>query len=205
MKSLKIYNSDRIFIAGKSGSGKSYLAKEIFKALNRLVLVDYKHEVIIGGFGIIKSYSEFLDLVQKGHTKIIMRPSGTHEQINSELSKIETYIFNKGNWTIAFDELTKREKNFMDLPPSLDNIVRMGRSRGVGIIVIHQRPSRLELGFMSEAEHFFIFTLNLRVDKDKMRGVIGDENIGLIDKLDWDKHEFVYYSVREGKATISNI
>lgn len=204
--SLKILSSDRIFICGMTGSGKSKLMKTLARKLHHVVIVDYKHEIKIVGFSVVKNYAGFLLVAKRRKfVKVIFRPVGTVEEQDRELSKLEKYIFEKGRHFIFYDDLRIREKQLMKPPQTLDDIIRMGRSRLVGLGVSHQRPSMLSQTFISEAQHLFVFKLALEVDRKKIEGVIGSDNAELLEKVSYEDHEFLYYNTRTRTAIISKL
>ena len=95
-------------------------------------------------------------------------------------------MYNQGNITVVFDELGKLG---VHITPFHDRLIRMGRSRGIGVWTCIQRPAFISNYILSESEHHFIFKLQLEADRKKVEGIIGEQ----AQKLNnLEKYHYIY-------------
>lgn len=192
---MEINVNDRVCVVGKTGSGKSVLVKKYCQQFPRVIFVDPKHEHK-GQFSdrTVSFCTEMQDVFKiMGQQQYFIhyQPFELNKDTFNEFCK---HVFTKGNVTLVLDEVY-----YLCFPQAVDyhqKIIRMGRSKGVGIWHLIQRPSYVDNYIISEAEHFFIFKLQLPADKQKMEGVIGEELQDRMKTL--ESHEFFYYNPQEG-------
>ena len=152
MPGIQIKSSDRIFITGKTGFGKSFLVKHfLLPRFFRWVVYDYKHEIELPGAAIFYRLEDFQK--QPGQPHIIYRPlSGGNEEFN----QLCRQVFYRGNTMFVIDELAFHCSASM-IQPYHDLIMRLGRSKNVGCINCTQRPVGTHNNILTQTEHFFIF------------------------------------------------
>ena len=183
-------------MAGRTGSGKSYLIKKIIVKFSKVVFYDYKHEHndIAKKYEVTEDLSEvanFLRDESKKRKLIMYRPiDATNNQFNN-LCKI---CYMAGNCTLVIDEVARHSTSYEVLEYH-DLIMRLGRTRNVGIWNITQRPNVIHNTLISEAEHMIFFQLQLKSDRKKIEGVIGDVAEGL---RDLEQYHFLYYDHLNG-------
>jgi DNA helicase HerA-like ATPase len=61
-----------------------------------------------------------------------------------------------------------------------------GRGRGVGIVNLTQRPRRCHNTVISEAEHFFIFRLQLETDIAKIKEILPRKYASMVSALPYN-------------------
>lgn len=191
---ISIKSSDRIFVSGRTGSGKSVLIKNLLLPdLGNVVIYDYKHEINIPGYVIFNSIADF-----KRHPNqpfIIYR---TQSGSNEEFDALCKQCFYRGNNTLVLDEIAQH-CNGGQIQPHHDIIMRLGRSKGVGIINCTQRPRGVHNNILSQSEHFFIFDLIQDTDRKKMADFCGTEVMQRA-----KEYHFYYYNVRMEKPAFCN-
>lgn len=163
---ISIKASDRILVCGKTGCGKSVLVNQlIIPNLNNYVIYDRKHEIEIDEAVIFTKIADFK--TDKIYGGIIYRPKVADDREFNMLCKI---VFNRGNCTLVLDEVADHTTS-TKITQYHDLIMRLGRSRGVGIINCTQRPVGISNNILSQCEHFFILAL-LALCSDKKTGHI---------------------------------
>jgi hypothetical protein len=197
---IYIKTSDRIFIAGKSGSGKSILAKDwlIPGHYSRYVFHDVKKESEDLEHDIINKNPKELESSIKQYQKILYQPIDLDPKDFNNVCK--TVYQNKNNM-LAVDEVSRYAT-----PSKIEYwhnvLISQGRSYNVGNINIAQRPRFVHNSVMSEAEHYFIFSLNLDTDIKKLETFMGKQAGNEIRAL--PEFHFLYYNVREHGYMIFN-
>jgi DNA helicase HerA-like ATPase len=183
-----IKSSERVFIAGKTGSGKTTLAKLFLMNEPRLVVVDSKNS--LQNWELDEYHPNMLKDIAK---KDVFRVRVVEDAQALELLQAS---YAAGNLIVYIDEVTaiippnrQPQKVFIDL-------WQRGRARNISAWSVSQRPKSVPLTFMSEAEHYFMFRLNLEDDRKRMSEFMGKR---VMDNP-IDKYGFYYYNVSEGST-----
>ena len=160
---IEIKSSDRVFICGKCGSGKSYLGLHLLvPRLANVIVYDYKHEIELEGFEVFEDIRDFKKYPNR--QRIIYR---TRSGSNEEFDRLCKQAFYRGNTTLFLDELGFHTGS-NNICRYHDLIMRLGRSKGIGCINVTQRPRGVSNNILSQCEHFFIFKQTMRKDLDKL-------------------------------------
>lgn len=171
MEGISITNSERVFLVGASGSGKTELAKRLLKNLNRVLVIDPKHTFKLEGFNNGWSFINQFD-TNKKNFRLFVRPKlGDDEKLFNLINK----LYKKKNVTIYIDELATLTDYFPASMMALSNIARTGREKKVSVWTGTQRPRHIPLIFLTESETFFVFSLRAEADRDHVAGYGGDE------------------------------
>lgn len=195
---MEIKSSERVTIVGKTGSGKSVLVRKLSEQFKKVIFVDPKcenaqHFPYATKCTTVKEVFEKVDesLENKEDFFILYQPLDLSEEVFNNFCG---EVFLRGNMTIFMDEVS-----FVCFPQATINhqrIIRMGRSKGIGIHHLTQRPKFVDNFILSEAEHFFIFRLQLVDDRKKIEGIIGEDLDEHMERM--DKFEFLYYNAETG-------
>lgn len=181
----RIKRGDRVTIVGRTGSGKSVLARTLLGSFSRAVLVDPKGRATLADWPIVYGSAAF----QKAWPvtpRIIVRP-GAGEDRRRWLDAIAWHVFRTGETAFNLDD-TMGVVSANQSAPGLEAILGQGRELGITGIVCTQRPTRIPPAIMSEADHIFVFTLNKRDDRETVSETIGDYSGPAV----W--HGFVYWT-----------
>jgi DNA helicase HerA-like ATPase len=170
-----IKSNERVFITGRTGSGKTYLANFMTRNYPHLTVYDEKHVINLPNAKIITSLN---DLATSGPGRYIFRPPVTvfdksREKLLNDFFKI---IYLTKNRIVWIDEIYAISPHSNTIIPYLQAIVTRGRERNIGIIALTQRPAFIPSFFMSEAEHYFVFKLQLEQDRKRIQQYIGNVN-----------------------------
>jgi len=181
---LKLLPNQRVFVTGKTRSGKSYLVLHALVPLFRYyVIYDYKNEIDLPGAVIFRKISDFRD--NPGQPKIIYRPdTGTDDEFN----QLCGVVFRRGNTMFVVDEIVNHCTQH-NIQPNHAKILRLGASLGIGIINCTQEPVGVHRNLLTQAEHFFIFDIPDPNHRKKLAGYTGPQVVERV----MDYH-FWYYS-----------
>lgn len=165
---MKITPNHRIFITGKTQSGKTTLCKKIIAGIKNVIVYDIKRQYSSLGTAVnnIPSLSNAL----KTTTKIIYQPFDLSPEHLDEVSK---YIFyNLKNLTFVVEEAHKFATKHK-IPQFFNSLVTMceGEPYHIGIIAITQRPANIHNDIISSSSMIICFRLNLESDAQAVTGI----------------------------------
>jgi len=190
-----IRNDEHVFIAGMTGSGKTYLGKVYCAGNEKPVFVlDTK-----GTFTweqvpeeLQTTITTFKDLPKTvGKFKfVIYRPafSELNEECYDEFFKFCYYL---QHCTVFVDEAMQVCPSPSKIPPFYKGILTRGRELDVNVWSCSQRPSGIPIIVYSEASHWFIFKLQTPADREKLSEFSGYPEFEEV----LEKRYFYYYSV----------
>lgn len=190
---LAVKSNQRAFIAGKTGSGKTFFARYLLQSAKRLVVLDPK--------GMLTREEDpgwnLTDWSAKGR-KLLMSGEPCRLRVpypqDGDWSSFVKDVFEARNVTLYIDEMYGVVSPGKT-PPVLEWLVACwtrGRQLGVGVIVATQRPMWVPLFAMSEADWFFIFRLSLEEDRKRLASFMGPSAMYPIP----DEFGYLSYSVR---------
>lgn len=185
--SINIARDEHVFLAGKTGSGKTTLAMFLLFQQTRLIVVDSKD-----------SLSEW-NVEENNPTNKIKLEDGKPIRLRTvlreeSLTLLET-AYNLGNITIYIDEMAALVPPRSKPPQVIYDLLQRGRSRNISVWSSTQRPTLIPLEAMSEATHFFIFKLNLEKDRKTISNNAGIPELPPVK----DSHGFYYYNDNDSK------
>lgn len=179
-----IRGDQRLYFLGKTGSGKTFLARHLLKLMFlagwRIVIVDPKHDwmgrvdqrVKFGGPGtswklgtvdhpvLVNSFDRRLRVQ-------IFQPV----EWDASCDVFAAGVMRAGNTIIYFDELTQLV-SANSVPKQFKILWTQGRSINVGAWCGTQRPVSIPDIVKSQAEVWFIFMLTTRRDRETVEGYI---------------------------------
>ena len=189
------------FISGQTGSGKSVIGKFIFASLpitEHCIFVDIKHDPdnakFIQHFKVYTSLNEIqkhFESDRKGlinrkqkDMRIIYRP----KRVKSESTKTHSlenpnwrmfqelcdWAYEKGNIVLFIDEAAVFSTP-QNIVPAAYEIMILGRSRGVIMVNLSQRPASIHNSLISESYTRILLRSELESDRIKLRGIVGEE------------------------------
>lgn len=130
--------------------------------------------------------------------QILRVEPGEHEL--AEWSDNIEEIWRKGDRILVIDEGTLVNPSVRRLTPALGKAIRTGRSRNLGVWFGSQRPKDIPSAVFTEAEHFFLFRLTWKGDRDKVLTFTSDA----LEKphASLRGHDFIYYNVSTDDAYV---
>lgn len=195
-QSLKLPKNDRGVLIGATGSGKTFLGRYLVEDAEKpySVVYDAKISESIGQWP-HKIITDFDELVESDERRIIYRPNYIEAVNPVEQDAFFEWVYLRKNTRLFVDEAyavtggTNPSFHFQAC-------LARGRERGISTLVATQRPHRIPLVTLSEAEHYWIFRLTLLNDRRRVEEITG---ITAEEQLDLKNHEFFYYSAFEGR------
>lgn len=195
-QSLKLPKNDRGVLIGATGSGKTFLGRYLVEDAEKpySVVYDAKISDSIGEWD-HKIITDFDELVESPERRIIYRPNYIEAVNPVEQDAFFEWVYLRKNTRLFVDEAyavtggTNPSFHFQAC-------LARGRERGISTLVATQRPHRIPLVTLSEAEHYWIFRLTLLNDRRRVEEITG---ITAEEQLDLKNHEFFYYSAFEGR------
>lgn len=176
---IKISNSDRVVLIGKTGAGKTTLVKSLLPRVNRVIAIDPKHTLKIDGFKKGWNLPRFSKRFQ-----LIVRPKMYDDE---KLFDLILQANKARNVTIYVDELATLSEMFPLSTALLADIARTGREKHIALWTATQRPRGVPRVFLTETEIFFVFRVRSADDRQYIKGYAGDE---VLDQI--PKHQFWY-------------
>lgn len=184
---IRIDTDERAAFIGKTGSGKTELAKHFLKPYPYVVVLDNK-----GRYGTDKFTRKFtlandgyvlcrdLDLLPEAarkSNKIVYRPDaaieGNQKLFQEEMDAFFWWIYQRENCILYVDEVAAVcGSNF--ILPGHNAVIKRGRELNIGCWHGTQQPVNVNNAVFSEAEHFFLFRTQLESHREKLSGFMGD-------------------------------
>jgi energy-coupling factor transporter ATP-binding protein EcfA2 len=169
-----IYPNQRLLLAGKTGSGKTWLAERLTGSLNRLIVLDGK--ATLGHWKLKEpgfiDWIQFLDRGQPGRFRVL--PPIT-DHMADWYDEIFERLYDAGNLTLYIDEGYAVSMGSGHFSKWLNALYTRGRERGIGVWAATQRPAWIPLFMISEADWLFVFRLNLEEDRKRLAAVAGEQ------------------------------
>lgn len=189
-KQIGIKASQRVFIAGKTGSGKTTLAESMLFPVKRLIYVDSKDAVDNKKYNLVDKSDDALRKIERGddiRVRVVY---------NDDVFEYFSAAYKGGSIYVLIDELTAVIKPKGDPPQEFLDLWQRGRSKNIGAWALTQAPVSIPLVTMREAEHFFCFQLNLDDDRKRMAQVMGKTVMNTPIKK---KYSFYYKNIDDDK------
>lgn len=186
-----------VCIAGRKGSGKSTLTREILQHSSRLFLFD-----TMGEHSWVPDQMNSLDqawiyIADHGGDPAPFQGSyvaedADDESLDTDFAEVCTAVWQSGNMTLAVEELPMlSQPNYV--PPAFNRLIRLGRHRAVNILYTGQRLSECPRRVTAATDIFVLFHTSEPSDLDRIAERAGSETAEAVANL--GEHEFVVYDV----------
>lgn len=207
---IKLGRNDRGILIGATGCGKTTLARYLIEDDDKRysVVYDAKASDAVGEWAGIRPidtprkkvvrtqalYTELEELPYAKEPRIIYRPPYTEERDPYRQDKFFEWVYWHYRRRLYVDEayalLGGTNPSF-----HLQACITRGRERGISTLIATQRPKRIPLISMSEAEHYYIFRTQMPEDKERITELTG---ITFEQQIDLELYEFYYFNVFHG-------
>lgn len=169
---LSIRPSERIALVGRTGSGKSFLARKLTASLRRLVVLDPKGTLGgSSGWNLVDWTEQHARWLLEGQPVRLRVPA----PFDGDWRPFLATIYNAGNVTVYIDEAYGVVPPGKRPPNELNALYTRGRELGIGVWAATQRPSWIPLEMLSESEWLFCFRLQLDEDRARMAQLMGPD------------------------------
>jgi hypothetical protein len=196
--------TEHVSIIGDTGSGKTYLENLLLKKRGYVVFLRTKAEdphddPMDSTWRRVSSVKEISTLYPYWLLDPPYEYQGREGQRLFDKARVEH------NWTLAIDELL----GAVDV--GLEKRIRwgltQGRSSGITMVVGTQRPTTgtpIMRYVFSQSTHAFIFSIDGRDAEQIVYKSFSPRLAEAIPKLDFKRHQFVYYHRRERRVIIAS-
>lgn len=169
---IEFGSNSRLAILGKTGVGKStFSKKKILPQYERYVvwdpkieLDDVKHDILIN------NPTDFKKSIDK-YDYILYQPKDISSKDFDRICKVIFESESENNCLYIDEVMEISSVNKIEYYHKM--LMTQGRSKGIGIINVSQRPSDIHNSILSESTDFFCFKLTLDPDINKVEKIIG--------------------------------
>lgn len=190
---MKINHGEHTFIAGKTGSGKTFLEEVYISGFDNAIILDTKGMFNWSRIPDVEVFTSLNELIKFKSGKAIYRPS-IFESNTEYYEAFFKWIYYRKNTAVGIDEV-------MSLYESANSnlfwhkaLMTRGRELGITVFNCTQRPKTIPLNLLSESTHFFIFDLNLEADRKRIMEIVAHDEINIKPSKVGEKHCFWYYN-----------
>lgn len=201
-KAPEIKPNEHVVVPGQNGSGKTFLARKYLAGFPYVVALDTKGdlewpEIPKEKLTLVDSIAD-LPAVQTPY--IIYRPRW--QELEPEYyDAFFAWIYRRRNCIVWVDEAMSVSPNPGMIPPHYKACLTRGRSLGIGVWSLTQRPSGIAQVILSEAKHYFVFNLTLPQDRKKMVEITGQTEMFTLP----GERNFWYYRSGEKAPVLAHL
>lgn len=174
---------------GKTGSGKTTLARHLMSQRPYSIVLDTKGDLSWSGFKQTESVAEAF-----GQTHCILRPKDRRS-----IYMFYEQAYEEGGWSVYTDEVYQiGHGTIYSFPAYFVRGLTAGRSRGETMVTSTQRPRFLPQFTITESTHIFVFELNSKEDRKAISRLVGNDKLDQTGEL--KRYEFLYLNTVENKV-----
>lgn len=182
---IRLGLDEHLSLFGMTGSGKTYRAKMLLRAVPRKIVLDSKHTYHDIGAKYVRKYE----------------PSVPYQvfRASDDIERYDDYL--RAAWrdnrpvVIYVDEVFDLSASSRNLTKALGRFIREGRERHQRVWMASQQPSNIPSIVFTESTHIFAFYINWSGHREKIEQFTGDGMADGIARL--QGHDYYYFSTLE--------
>jgi hypothetical protein len=191
-------------IAGRKGSGKSTLNREILQHANRLFIFDTmgEHSWVPDQFKNLDEAYMYILGAGAGDENFVgsfIPEDAQKDALESSFAEISNAVYEVGNMSFAVEELPMLSTPQYN-PPSYDRMIRLGRHRAINLGYTAQRLSEVPRRVTAATDIFVLFSHTEPRDLDAIAERTMPEVARQVSDL--GDHEFLVYDVASRRLLI---
>jgi hypothetical protein len=101
-------------------------------------------------------------------------------------------IYREGGWTVVFDEVSYLSDT-LNMDSNLKFLLQQGRSAGISVVAMTQRPAFIPLAFYDQATHLFVWRDNDLRNRQRVGELAGDARFTVQNEVAQLKRREVLY------------
>lgn len=191
--------TDRVVLVGQTGSGKTTLARHLLRARRYVVVHDAKGTLHWPGYRVYSTIDQLVREVDRdplGIARIIYRPEAIELRDRGAAEAFCQWVYERRATTLYADELYALSMPWgLEPLPALWACITRGREHGVEVWAATQRPYRIPLAMLSEAEHYYVFRLRDAASRHRV-----EELTGLSVTAQWELPKTWFYYISADSA-----
>lgn len=201
-RGLHLALDERAFVCGRTGTGKSYLARRWVRGWRSGIAVDHKHNGIpaaeLPGWEVALGFRQALEAWGPAHPRLIVRPIWGDLEHGGLYDELAERVLMAG-WSGWYDDEVANVATVGRIHRGLERLYGEGRARACPVVVATQRPIGVHNKLLSEADHIIAFRLQLAGDREKLASFAGEE---LLDPGRLQvPHSFAHFHAGSGELT----
>lgn len=180
-----------ILIFGKSGSGKTFLAKRIIEQFPRVIIFDKLHEY---DGDVATSFQEFLELEPDARSSYVI----SCRYLFDDLDEIQLHydytaraVWEFGNCLLVIEECEQFIDSYASNSNPINHLVSVGRHHGVSLLAIGRRP--FEIAVKIRTQFTSIVTFKQTEPNDLRYLASYGFDADAVSRLSFDEHEYLVY------------
>lgn len=166
--------TERAVFVGKTGCGKTTLARRILQFYKHVVVLDVKGEMTERSWPGFTIFEEFDQLVKAKDdvTRRIYQPN-IYEQEPEAYEKFCRWVYLRKHTCLYVDEVLAICEHARQIPFHYKGILTRGRQRGIACFQATQTPMDVPHSILSQSEYYYVFYCKMPQDRDKLEKVTG--------------------------------
>lgn len=198
-RTIKPGRDDRAVLIGKTGCGKTTLAKYFVEDPDKQYSVTWNPK---GSDSVLRwrqthvtTLGELYDAADEEERRIVYTPTPFLAEDESNQAEFFYWVYENKYRRLYLDEATAIVYGGVKVPRGLLALINRGRERGISTMTATQRPSGVPMNILSESEHYYVFQTLLPQDRQRVEAITG---ISIEDQAGLNEHEFYYFNLSRG-------
>lgn len=201
---MKFNKIDKILILGRSGCGKSFLAKKIVSAYPRLIIFDPLDEHATATMPFVFNFDQFAESLKKisdekiKSFKLVVKIDTDIENFIEIFDLYARLLYEFGDTMVLIEEVQDFCTPYL-IGKFFKKCMTSGRHKDLSFCFTTQRPSFLNKNIFSQSTHIFVGNL---IDQNDVKTVTNCIDAEKKDVTSLDDCHFLWFSPKRKPHTI---